>query len=230
MRDCLILQDVLRVSLHMPLKKKCKLVLGPFLCIIRYYSLGLFLCFYESLATAVLFTSLFHTSFAVCVAAHRHLINICWVNELTFLKGHSCKRGSSLKVYNLENINYVEMVYVMGLKSIPEKKKKSVGAWVAEVNKELCFLWLLFTFICWRGKVFLNSLIWCFWSFPNKKCIELEVILSLAIVAVNSGHCVTEPCRIFLEYSDSLLNTNAGLSWNKICENIIRPFNLNEEM
>lgn len=125
MRDCLILQDVLRVSLHMPLKKKCKLVLGPFLCIIRYYSLGLFLCFYESLATAVLFTSLFHTSFAVCVAAHRHLINICWVNELTFLKGHSCKRGSSLKVYNLENINYVEMVYVMGLKSIPEKKKIS---------------------------------------------------------------------------------------------------------
>lgn len=91
-------------------------VFDPFLCIMKfykYYSLGFFLCCWESLTTAVLVTSIFLMSCAACEAALRHSINICQVNELTFLKGQSCKRGSSLKVYNLENINYVEMVCVI---------------------------------------------------------------------------------------------------------------------
>lgn len=69
-----------------------------------------------------LVTSIFLMSRAACKAALRHSINICQVNELTFLKGQSCKRGSSLKVYNLENINYVEMVCVIVWKGIPKKQ------------------------------------------------------------------------------------------------------------
>lgn len=57
-------------------------------------------------------------------AALRHSINICRVNELTFLKGQSCKRCSSLKVYNLENINYVEML-CDHLKEHSRKKKQN---------------------------------------------------------------------------------------------------------
>lgn len=100
---------------------RCFLVL---FCVSWAPTLRACLCCCESQATAVLFTSVFHTSCAACTAVHRYSINICWVNELTFLKGHSCKRGSSLKVYNLENINYVEMEYAMGFKSIEGKQNR----------------------------------------------------------------------------------------------------------
>lgn len=123
------LQEVSNVC-HLLLKEKWKLSLGPFLCSIKHANTAPWAFFFfflrscELLTSAVLFTSIFHMSHAACEAALRHSINICWVNELTFLKGQSCKRGSSLKVYNLENINYVEMV-CDGLKEHSRKTKQN---------------------------------------------------------------------------------------------------------
>lgn len=116
MRICLVTARATPGLSPFAFEEEMEVVFDPSLCIIKcckYCSLVFFLCYCESLATAVLFTSVFHMSSAAREAALRHSINICRVNELTFLKGQGCKRGSPVKVYNLENINYVEMVCVI---------------------------------------------------------------------------------------------------------------------
>lgn len=120
-------------AFHLLWKKKWELFLDPSLGTIKQYqycSLGCFLCSCELLTSAVLFTPIFRLSQAAREAALRRSINICWVNELTFLKGQSCKRGSSLKVYNLENINYVELL-CDHLRE-PSRKTKQNFQWVPE--------------------------------------------------------------------------------------------------
>jgi hypothetical protein len=91
-------------------------------------------------------------SYAACKAALRHSINICRVNELTFLKGQSCKRGSSLKVYNLENINYVEMV-CDHLKEHSRKTKQILSRCMSGYRRHrIAFPWVSMHFHLLRRK------------------------------------------------------------------------------
>lgn len=113
---CAVLTTILYPSSFSLLEKKWKLLLDPFLCIIKYYSLDIFPVshfknkpYYESLTTAVWFIYVFQVPCATWHVVHRHSINICWINELTFLKGQNYRRGSFLKVYNLKSLNHVEV-------------------------------------------------------------------------------------------------------------------------
>lgn len=116
-----------------------------------------------------------------------------------------------MKVYNLGNINYVEMVHAMGLKSIPEKQNEIVSGRMSGCSRQRMVISLVVIhFHLLKRKALLKYFNLIFFKlFPTKKSIELEVILILGIAAVSSGYCVAEPCRIFLEHISS---TYAGLS------------------
>lgn len=101
--------------------------------------------YYESLTTAVLFTYIFQVPLATWHVGHTHSINICWVSEMTFLKGQNYKISSFLKVYNLESLSYVEVCMCVCMCLIALYSVQIVQEWPRWTR---CYMSCLLIFVC----------------------------------------------------------------------------------
>lgn len=134
--------------------------------------------------------NVFQVPCATWHVVHKHSINICWINELTFSKGQNYRRGSFLKVYILESLDYIDgrmCVRVCGCNSF-KKHSDSVSGHNDEIS------YVLWVIIClyfeeeiplhlFPFDIFKTLLIekyWVTWHFDR------------IVMIINTRHCLIE--------------------------------------
>lgn len=145
---------------------------------------------FESLTTAK-FSFVFQVPCETWHVVHRRLINICWINDLTSLKGQNYSTGSFLNAHNLGSLSCVEVCICVCVSMcvIIFKNIHIVQEW-PQFTRWIMFCSVIIYAHILKRKCLLNYFSWYFQKSSNKKSIELCDILYSGLIIVNTRHFI----------------------------------------